>query len=410
MRSWAARTRPLPSYGLLLWQLLLASLLLRALWLNRPSGRLIFDEHYYVNAARVMLGLPVPAGQPYAGSQPGLDPNTEHPPLGKLLIAGSMALFGDNPYGWRVPAVLFGTAAIGLTAAIVRAAGGSRPAALAAAFLVAFDNLAFVHSRVATLDIFVVGFSLAAVYCWLRRWPVAAGTALALAGLVKINGLWLAPGLAGLEVYLVWRGAGSFTAAASHVGRAAGSAVAVFGGGLFVLDRLFTRYRSPIDHLRHILSYGLALKRGGRPGESSFPWQWLLNQVQMPYYHVDKVVQANGAVIRRIPEISFTGAMNPYLIFLAPAALGFAAYCAAKRKSPLAALVLCWVAATYLPFFPLAILDQRVSYIFYFLPTVPAVAIAVALLLDTLPTAARLTYLAAYLFGFASLFPFRTWP
>ena len=72
-------------------------------------------------------------------------------------------------------------------------------------------------------------------------------------------------------------------------------------------------------------------------------------------------------------------------------------------------VALCWTAATYLPFFALAA-TGRVMYIFYFLPTVPAAAIAIALLAERLPLAARWAYLTLYLFGFVSLFPFRVLP
>ncbi len=388
---------------------MLVSLLLRVLWLEAPTGRTIFDERYYVNAARVILDLPVEQGQPYAGKAAGLDPNTEHPPLGKLLIAGSMAVFGDNSYGWRIPAVIFGTAAIGLTAAVVLAAGGSQAAALIAAFLLAFDNLAFVHSRIATLDVFVLTFSILAVYCYLRRWPVAAGVSLALAGLVKINGLWLALAFVGLEIYFLWGEHENPRLAAGKLARAAAAALLAFGGGLFVLDRLFTTYSTPIQHLQRIFSYGLGLKAGERSGEASYPWDWLLNQTQMPYYHVDRVVEINGQVVRRIPEIAFTGAFNPYLIFVAPIALALAGHCLWAGRDRLAAVALCWLAATYLPFFALAA-TGRVMYIFYFLPAVPAVAIAIALLTQRLPAAARWGYLGMYLFGFVSLFPFRILP
>ena len=397
------------TFGLLLSQLLLVSLLLRALWLDSPDGQQIFDESYYVNAARVMLHLPVADGQPYAGSPAGLDPNTEHPPLGKAIIAGSMALLGDNPYGWRVPAVIFGTASIGLLAGAVLALGGAPATALTAAFMLAFDNLAFVHSRIGTLDVFLLGFSVLAVYCCARRWPLAAGASLALAGLVKINGLWLGLALLGFEIYLVRREGKDVRRALRSAAETGLAALAVFGAGLFALDRLFTTYATPLQHLQRIFSYGISLKAGQHAGESSPPWEWLLNQAQMPYYHLDRVLQVNGQTVSRASEVSFTGALNPYLAFLAPLAIGFAWWSAWRSADRVAALCCCWAVATYLPFFPLAA-TGRVSYLFYFLPTVPAVAMAIAHLMDRFPAAVRGCFLAAYMFGFASLFPFRVLP
>ena len=85
---------------------------------------LIFDEDYYVNAARVIDRIRPPAGAPYANSPLGTDPNSEHPPLAKLVIAGGIELFGDGPIAWRLPSVLLGTVAILGMFALVRAAAG----------------------------------------------------------------------------------------------------------------------------------------------------------------------------------------------------------------------------------------------------------------------------------------------
>ena len=113
------RVLPASLHLRLLWLLLVASLLLRLLSIGRPDGGLIFDERYYVNAARVILSIP-PGQNTYTDRPLGLDPNTEHPPLAKLMVAGSMRLLGDGPLGWRLPSVLFGTPSILLLYGVAR--------------------------------------------------------------------------------------------------------------------------------------------------------------------------------------------------------------------------------------------------------------------------------------------------
>ena len=171
---------------LLLGLLSLGSLGARAMWLDRPARALVFDEAYYVNAARIILGLHVPANGHYAGSPPGLDPNQEHPPLGKLLIALGMRVFGDNALGWRILPLIFGSLAVLAMYWLVRSAGGGRWLALGAAGLMAADNLSLVHGRIATLDVFVVAFMLAAVALYLHDRPVLAGAVLGVGCCTKL--------------------------------------------------------------------------------------------------------------------------------------------------------------------------------------------------------------------------------
>jgi dolichyl-phosphate-mannose--protein O-mannosyl transferase len=171
----------------------LAFLALACFRLTIPS-KPFFDEEHYVPAARVMLALSHPV-------------NTEHPLLGKELIALGIGLFGDNPFGWRIMPALFG--ALGLFASM-RAlwfATCSRFASLAGGVLIASDFMLFVMSRIAMLDVFMASLTLVALWQLAgalrenetgRRRLATAGVALGLAMAAKWNAVPLAvlPGIA----------------------------------------------------------------------------------------------------------------------------------------------------------------------------------------------------------------------
>ncbi len=159
------------------------------------SHALIFDESYYVNAARVIAGLHPPAGVPYADAPLHKDPNAEHPQLAKLIIAGSIELFGDNPWGWRLGSVMFGLIAVLAMYGLVRAARGSPWLATGAAAVMALDNLMLIHGRIATLDIYTVAMVLVAATFYVRGWALAAGLALGIAGLHEARRPRRDPGL-----------------------------------------------------------------------------------------------------------------------------------------------------------------------------------------------------------------------
>lgn len=127
-------TRPLP-VAILLG---LAAQALFSFRLDTPS-KLMFDEIHYVPAARAILALSHPL-------------NTEHPLLGKALIAAGIALFGDNAIGWRAMSTVAGTATVlGVYAIGWRLFGSVRTAALGG-LLALLNFTVFVQARIGMLD------------------------------------------------------------------------------------------------------------------------------------------------------------------------------------------------------------------------------------------------------------------
>jgi 4-amino-4-deoxy-L-arabinose transferase-like glycosyltransferase len=401
--------------------LLVAALGVRAVWLDLPRGSLIFDEAYYVNAARTLLGWVLPDGANYAGSPPGLDPNSEHPPLGKLLIAGSMLLFGDNGIAWRLPSLLSGMGALGAFYLVVRAAGETAWLGILAVGILAFDNLTFVHGRIGTLDMMVLLPMLIGAWLALReRWALA-GIALGVGLLIKLTALYglLAVGLfLGLRLIGEWRSTRRLTVADLRPGLTVLVAFAVVAvGGLWLLDSQVSTYASPFDHLQRIVEYGANLRQpvvqtGICPGADSGPLQWLFNQCQITYVRVDVTVRAGEEIVSSVPSIDFRGALNPLLANVMLLATLFTGGYAWRSGNVLARWSVVWIAANYLPYVAISLVSNRIMYLYYFLPVVPGVAAAIAIFLTRarLPRVVTYGYLVAYAAGFLAYFPFRQIP
>lgn len=129
------------------WALALALVVvgggLRFWHLGQPN-ELVFDEVYFVEQ-----------GKNYLRGKEFMDP---HPPLAKLAIGASVALFGGEANGYRVFNAVCGTLLVGVAYLTGRKLLGDGLAAFAAAAAVAFDGLFIVDSRIAVIDIWYVTF------------------------------------------------------------------------------------------------------------------------------------------------------------------------------------------------------------------------------------------------------------
>src|SRR5436305_9106478 len=273
--------------------LTLVSLVARVAWLGQPCHSpcrsapahvLIFDEQYYVNAARVIAGVRPPPGQTYAKAPLGRDPNSEHPQFAKVVIAGSIELLGDGPLAWRLGSVIAGSLSILGMFALARAAGGSASIAVLAATLMAFDNLFLVHGRIGTLDVYVLCAMVWAAALYLRARPTLAGVLMGVGAGVKLVAPYLVLTLALFEAWRVWRRE-PLRAAGFRLVRCTGAAFITFGGLLTLLDRLAPTHDATakkqlpsgaLHHVAHMLSYAATqTSPHGPSGIPSYPWGWL---------------------------------------------------------------------------------------------------------------------------------------
>lgn len=207
-------------FTLLLVVILGAATFTRFYRLDKPE-RCYFDEVYFpTTGAEILRGDD--SARNFFTSE-----NT-HPPLSKLFMAAGQGLFGqaeagtDNgcwnedrdedkrnnpdwiysPIGWRFFGALFGVGAVLFAYLIAKRLFHSEIAGLAAAFILTFEGLALVQSRIATPDTYVLFFMLGTVYFLISHRFLLSGVFLGAALASKWNvGFIFGP----IVLYFAWR-------------------------------------------------------------------------------------------------------------------------------------------------------------------------------------------------------------
>lgn len=198
--------------------LALLAALLRFHNLGKPHA-FIFDETYYAKDAYSLLkfGYEVDTVKDanekiLAGITDVFTQNASyvvHPPFGKWVIALGEQLFGWNPFGWRFMMAVLGVGAVVLIHRVALRLFQHNLTAFLAAFFMAIDGMAIVHSRTALLDQTLMFLTLAAFVAvvmdrdymkarlsqqqnvGLRRpWIYVASVLLAFACATKWSGVW----------------------------------------------------------------------------------------------------------------------------------------------------------------------------------------------------------------------------
>lgn len=360
-----------------------------------------FDEVHYLPAARDMLVL-------------GEFSNREHPLFGKEMIALGMTLFGDNPWGWRIMSSAAGALALFAVMRTVWFGTCSRFATLAAGVLVATGFHLFVHSRIAMLDIFMIG-ALAVAFWQLAaamREPetgrlrlVGAGIALGLAMAAKWNALVIAA-LPGLSFLILRWFAGRRRLLLSRRGMPVPGitlAEAAIWLGVLPLTVYWLTFLPGYFYAIHAMDEGIVAHHrlmldlqtqllSPHPYQSAWP-DWVVNWRAI-WYLYEPIDGAQRGVI-------LIG--NPLTMLLGLPAILWCAWQAVVAKRPMHGAVALLYAVS-LGFWIIAAKPVQFYY-HYFLPST-ALLVALALALDDLRDAGWRRSALAVLFASVAIFAF----
>ncbi|WP_066938010.1 dolichyl-phosphate-mannose--protein mannosyltransferase [Microtetraspora fusca] len=355
-----------------------------------------------------------------------------HPPLGKWMIGAGEAIFGLNPFGWRFAAALIGSLSIFILARVARRMTRSTLLGCLAGLLLSLDALHFVLSRSALLDIFLMFWILAGFAClvvdrdqarqalvewresaasldvgprlgW-RPWRLAAGLCLGAGLATKWTTVFFIVAFAVMT--LVWdagarRAVGlrrpyvetlklELPLAAAWMAVVPGVAYIVSFAGWFFTDKGWNRHWDQatsqgnpfffaFDSLRSWISYqvqtlGSHTSLSQPHNYKSEPWSWplLLRPVAFFYEspHGCGADSCSQAILGTGTPIIWYGGLA--------ALIGMIAWYVATRDWRAGAVLLSY-AVGWLPWFYYAIVDNRTMFLYYMIPVVPFMILAIVL-------------------------------
>jgi predicted membrane-bound dolichyl-phosphate-mannose-protein mannosyltransferase len=351
---------------------------------NLPSNGFIFDEAYYVPAARCLLTDQVC--------------NAEHPPLAKALIALSIKTFGDQGFAWRLPSILFGTLAIVFLYFLTRRLA-DRKTALLAAFLLSFETLWFTHSSIAMLDIVAVSLGLLSLLVFLRGEWVWAGAVIGLSMLAKEVTVLL---LGVLVLFELLQSPKAFSRGAlSHTLRVGFfvtvSALVVFMAGLQIYDSAYNAFPTSLHHVAQMFRHNRAIS-SPLPADAVRPFQWFSGFAPSGYF-LSFTDLGKGA---KRYYVQYFGQPNLVILLMVWLALPFS-FPRLKRKDPNATLHVLMFLVPFVFFLGLA--EWRITYPYYMLVCLPSICVLVAVFLAELPRRVILIYGVGVVMWFLIWFP-----
>jgi predicted membrane-bound dolichyl-phosphate-mannose-protein mannosyltransferase len=252
-----------------------------------------------------------------------------------------------------------------------------------ATFLFAFEDMTFVHSGLALLDVYMVTFTLLAVWAYLEENYILMGVFVALSANCKLFGALIIIAL--FIHWAIYKRNKWKELSISLVVAAVAFVFILVWADVFITHGL----ENPFTRINDLLSRTLGnVFMVPKLSISSRPWTWLYPQwvaIQNKY---------NYPAIPYSYDPQYISFISSTLqLFIIPA-IGYMIYKMIKNNQA-AGLVVLWFIATYVIWIPMDIVTNRITFVFYFLATTPAICIGISMAisdwLDYLKKRQRLT-------------------
>ncbi len=352
----------------------------------------IWDEVYYIPASEKLLH--------------GIADNFEHPPLVKLIVAGSMLVLGDNWLAWRLPIVIFSVLATFLTYKIGRQFLTEKQATYAAALL-STSTIFLIVGSTAILDMPMIAFSLAGIYFALKQKYIYAGALFGLGFLSKELALIF---LAVTIMYLLIQHTSKKKIAILTVIFAAIVLIGMQTYEIFYQQTVYgVTLTNPFQQAAATIMYQLSLNSVRNPNATAYypPLAWVTPLGANAFNPLAWYWGSTSADSK--PIFQWLSQPNPLVEYTMFPLLFALPYLYRKTKQVMSLLLELWLATSFLPWF-IAGFFVRMEANFYIAYSVPALALGTTYLLTKIKNnrtrqIAGLTYLVLSAIFFIYYFP-----
>ena len=308
--------------------LLICALAFHFMNFDTPTSFMV-DEVYYAPAAKALLNFEV-------------DPNYVHPPLGKLIIAIGIELFGYNSFGWRIAAVIAGSIMVPALYLFGKMVFDNSTAIIASILLI-FDPMAHVMSRIAMLDVFLALFIVLAFLALAYNKYFFSAIALGLACGVKLSGAFAVIAIIAYLIYL---------RKIHEIVKIIIISIVVFI--LCLLPAIIPDPQSFVGTFMFSFKWHLTLD--SPHSSASLPFGWLINHIPFPIHSDTKTISAIA---------------NPLIYPIAIPVSIYLIYNNIRKKNCKTKLLpVFWFVFVYGLFI---IIPRKTQFIFYLLPSIPAI-------------------------------------